>query len=151
MNKVKINGSKLLVELLFIMLFMMIAENALANFIKVDSTSAVESLLNDAKEYHILEQYEQAAATLERALRLNPRHPILWHNLAGVRLAQQDWKRAANLANKSNTLLDNSDKSKMLQVRNFVLITQACEGMGDDNCAYEARNRAQELVQTLIK
>ncbi|MDM8559880.1 tetratricopeptide repeat protein [Candidatus Parabeggiatoa sp. HSG14] len=143
------NWSRLHLGLLFIMLFMVIAENALANFIKVDSTSAIESLLNDAKEYYETEQYEQAAATLERALRLNPRHPILWHNLAGVRLAQEDWKRAAHLANKSNTLLSDDEKSKKIQLRNWVLITQACEGMGDENCAYEARNRAQTLVQRL--
>jgi tetratricopeptide (TPR) repeat protein len=118
-------------------------------FIQVDSTSAVESLLNDAKNYYEMKQFEQAAALLERALRIEPRNPILWHNLAGVRLAQEDWKRAANLATKSNTLAGSNKDYKELRLRNWVIVTRACEGMGDFNCAQEARNRAQALARAL--
>lgn len=123
---------------------------ALANqLIPVDSTSAVESLLNDAKTYYEIKQFEQAAALLERALRIDPRNPILWHNLAGIRLAQEDWKRAANLATKSNTLAGNKEDYKELRLRNWVIVTRACEGLGDFSCAQEARNRAQALARAL--
>ncbi|NJO14625.1 MAG: tetratricopeptide repeat protein [Thioploca sp.] len=125
------------------------ADALTSRFIPVDSTSAVESLLNEAKTYYEMKQFEQAAALLERALRIDPRNPILWHNLAGVRLAQEDWKRAANLATKSNTLAGSNDNYKELRLRNWVIITQACEGMGDFNCAQEARNRAQALARAL--
>jgi tetratricopeptide (TPR) repeat protein len=118
-------------------------------FIQVDSTSAVESLLNDAKTYYKMKQFEQAAALLERALRIEPRNPILWHNLAGIRLAQEDWKRAANLATKSNTLAGSNKDYKKLRLRNWVIVTLSCEGMGDFNCAQEARNRAQALARAL--
>lgn len=135
----------------FLMLLIGI-ENPLASpYLKTDSTSAVESLLNEAKVSYENEQFEQAAASLERALRIAPRNPILWHNLAGVRLAQEDWKRAANLATKSNTLAGNDEKYKKLRVRNWVVITQACEGIGDLNCAREARNRAQALLRALAR
>ena len=139
-------------NLLLTIILLIIGVNTYAladRFIPVDSTSAVESLLNDAKTYYEMKQFEQAAALLERALRIEPRNPILWHNLAGIRLAQEDWKRAANLATKSNTLAGSNKDYKELRLRNWVIVTRACEGMGDFNCAQEARNRAQALARAL--
>lgn len=139
-------------KLLLTITLLIISGNTYAlagRFIQVDSTSAVESLLNDAKTYYEIKQFEQAAALLERALRIEPRNPILWHNLAGIRLAQEDWKRAANLATKSNTLAGSNKNYKELRLRNWVIITRACEGIGDFNCAQEARNRAQALARAL--
>ena len=44
-----------------------------------------------------------AAASLERALRIEPRNPRLWHELAQVRLRQADYTQAESLAARSNT------------------------------------------------
>ena len=44
-----------------------------------------------------------AAATLERALRIEPRNPRLWHELAKVRYRQADYTQAESLAARSNT------------------------------------------------
>lgn len=111
-----------------------------------DSTAAIQSLLREAKQNFDSNQNEQAVALLERALRIDPRNSVLWHNLAGVRLQQQDWARAANLANKSNSLaVDN----KWLRVRNWVVIALACEGMADMECAKESRKRAKALAATV--
>jgi Tfp pilus assembly protein PilF len=44
-----------------------------------------------------------AAATLERALRIEPRNPRLWHELARVRLRQGEYAQAATLAARSNS------------------------------------------------
>jgi Flp pilus assembly protein TadD len=44
-----------------------------------------------------------AAATLERALRIEPRNARLWHELAAVRLRQGDYAQAASTAARSNT------------------------------------------------
>jgi uncharacterized membrane-anchored protein len=112
-----------------------------------DSRSAVVSLIMDAKTYFENDQLEQSAALLERALRIMPHDPYLWHNLAGVRLTQEDWNRAANLAKKSNSLAGDDSTYKELRVRNWVLITQACEGMGNNKCTDEARSRAQALLR----
>jgi len=136
--------------LLITLLAMLSVENTIATpYIKTDSSSAVKSLLSDAKTYYEAKQFEQAAASLERAIRIDPRNPILWHNLAGVRLAQEDWKRAANLAQKSNALAGTREKYKTLRMRNWVIITLACDGMKNFNCAREARNRAQALARSL--
>jgi Tfp pilus assembly protein PilF len=107
------------------------------------NTSAVSSLLREAKTQYDDGQHEQAAALLERALRIDPRSAVLWHNLAGVRLQQQDWARAASLAAKSNSL---SATDKNLRIRNWVLIAIACNGMGDSECNREAGKRAQVLA-----
>ncbi|RKZ78285.1 MAG: hypothetical protein DRR19_26660, partial [Candidatus Parabeggiatoa sp. nov. 1] len=86
MNRANTHWQELLLKLLFIIfLAMMVIENTLATpYLKVANTfSAVEALLFEAYEYYKNEQFEQAAASLERALRIEPRHPRLWYNLAG--------------------------------------------------------------------
>ena len=142
------NWQRLLAWFLLIVPLVILSESTLATpFLKTDSFSAVKSLLDNAKTYYETKQYEQAAASLERAIRITSRNPILWHDLAGVRLAQEDWKRAANLAQKSNSLAGKSKMHRKLRVRNWVIITLACEGMDNQTCASDARNRAQTLVQ----
>ena len=44
-----------------------------------------------------------AAASLERALRIEPRNPRLWQELARVRLQQGDFAQAESLAARSNS------------------------------------------------
>jgi tetratricopeptide (TPR) repeat protein len=107
------------------------------------SASAINALLNDAYKYYGENQYEQAAAVLERALRIESRNSILWHNLAGIRLQQQDWARALSLAAKSNSL---AVGDRVLRIRNWIVIALACDGMQDANCADEARKRAHLLA-----
>ncbi|HFC54124.1 MAG TPA: tetratricopeptide repeat protein [Gammaproteobacteria bacterium] len=45
-----------------------------------------------------------AAASLERALRIEPRNPRLWNRLARIRLRQGNYSQAASLAAKSSSL-----------------------------------------------
>jgi len=59
----------------------------------------MESARSDAAAGRLV----QAAASLERALRIEPRNPRLWHELARVRLRQGDGAQAANLAARSNS------------------------------------------------
>jgi len=124
---------------LIIVLFSVIMPTSWA----ADSSEAITILLNEAKEFYDNKENEQAAALIERALRISPRNPILWHNLAGVRLQQEQWERAASLAAKSNAL---AVKNTMLRVRNWVVIAIACEGLGDVDCANESRRRARTLA-----
>lgn len=48
--------------------------------------------------------YAQAAATLERALRIEPGSAAVWLELARVRLAQGDYAQAGQLARKAGSL-----------------------------------------------
>jgi Tfp pilus assembly protein PilF len=64
---------------------------------------AVAGLMDSARSDAAAGRLGSAAATLERALRIEPRNPRLWHELAKVRLRQGDYSQAESLAARSNT------------------------------------------------
>lgn len=101
---------------------------------------AVVALLDRAAVREQAGLYEQAAAALERALRLEPRNAMLWHRLASVRLIQGQWQDAVELAAKSNSLAaGNAD----LRGSNWAVIAEAKERQGDRQGAQEARTRME--------
>jgi len=104
--------------------------------------TAVLALLAESDQRRRAGEPEAAAAALERALRIAPRDPLLWHRLAGVRLAQRHWTQADNLARKSLSL---SGNDRRLQAANWRLIAQAREAMGDRSGAAEAERNAERL------
>ena len=69
-----------------------------------------------------------AAASLERALRIEPRNPRLWHELARVRLKQGQYAQAENVAARSNSW---AGDDKALRAENWRLIAQSREARGD--------------------
>jgi len=69
----------------------------------VKENVAVAGLMESARADAASGKLVQAAASLERALRIEPRNPRLWHELARVRLRQGDTAQAANLAARSNS------------------------------------------------
>ena len=64
---------------------------------------AIAGLVDSARSDAAAGKLGSAAATLERALRIEPRNPRLWHELAKVRLRQADYSQAESLAARSNT------------------------------------------------
>lgn len=64
---------------------------------------AVARLMANAERDSEAGRLANAAATLERALRIEPRNPRLWHELARVRLKQGEYAQAATLAARSNS------------------------------------------------
>lgn len=102
---------------------------------------AVMSLLDQAHAYSNSGELGQAGASLERALRIEPRNPQLWQELARIRLDQGQYRQAENLAKKSNAL--GTDDSG-LQRENWLLISQARSLRGDPQGAQTARDRAAE-------
>jgi len=63
---------------------------------------AVAGLMDTARADVAANRLGSAAATLERALRIEPRNPRLWHELAKVRLKQGDYAQAESTAQRSN-------------------------------------------------
>jgi Flp pilus assembly protein TadD len=63
---------------------------------------AVAGLMDTARADVAANRLGSAAATLERALRIEPRNPRLWHELALVRLKQGDYAQAESTAQRSN-------------------------------------------------
>ncbi|HVL35497.1 MAG TPA: tetratricopeptide repeat protein, partial [Burkholderiales bacterium] len=64
----------------------------------------------------------EAGASLERALRIEPRNPRLWHELARVRLAQGQFAQAEHLAARSNSFAAGDGT---LRAQNDKLIAEA--------------------------
>lgn len=83
---------------------------------------AALALLNEAMRQEKSGELEVAAAKLERALRIEPRNPLLWHQLAALRLRQGQTQLAANLAQKSNTYVAQDTE---LAARNQRIIDRA--------------------------
>jgi hypothetical protein len=99
-------------------------------------TPAVTALLESAEVKEQSGALEQAAAILERALRLEPRNAMLWHRLARLRLKQGQWRNAVDLAAKSNSL---AGRDRDLQGWNWAVIAEARERLGDTQGAAAAR------------
>lgn len=100
--------------------------------------SVIIALLDDAKLFSKKGQSEKAAATIERALRIEPKNALLWHHLATVRMQQQQWQQAIVMARKSNALAKNN---KQLRSDNWALIAAAYDSLGNKKKANEARNK----------
>ena len=83
-----------------------------------------------------------AAASLERALRIEPRNPRLWRELALVRLKQGDYVQAESVAARSNSWAGNDNT---LRAENWRLIAQAREARGDADGAQKALDTAGKI------
>ncbi len=103
---------------------------------------AVVSLLNTASAQSRAGDHARAAATLERAIAIEPNNAWLWHRLAGTRLAQGRLEQAASLAAKSNSLAT-TDRS--LQADNWKLIAEVRRRQGDTVAAAAAEAQATKL------
>jgi cytochrome c-type biogenesis protein CcmH/NrfG len=73
-------------------------------------------------------------------LRIEPRNPALWQELAHVRLEQGKYQQAENLAAKSNAL---AGDNKHLSAENWRIIGQARSQQGDYQGAQAAFERAE--------
>ena len=83
---------------------------------------AVAGLMDSARTDAAAGRLAEAAATLERALRIEPRNPRLWQELAHVRLQQGDFPQAESLAQRSNSWAGNDTA---LRAENARIIEQA--------------------------
>lgn len=83
---------------------------------------AVSALVASASHDLAAGRTEQAAATLERAQRIEPGNPVIVHYLGQVRLRQGNFQQAEALAAKSDVL---SGGDRTLRARNVWLINAA--------------------------
>jgi predicted Zn-dependent protease len=101
---------------------------------------AIAGLLDGARTDAAAGRLANAAASLERALRIEPRNPRLWQELARVRLKQGDYAQAENTAARSNSWAGGDNG---LRAENWRLIAQAREARGDAEGARAALEAAQ--------
>jgi hypothetical protein len=108
-----------------------------------EQPAAVVALLDHAEQQANNGDLQAAAMTLERAIRIDSRNPVLWHHLASVRLAEGNAGQAEELAKKSNAL---AAGNYALQARNWGLIAEARRKRGDTAGAQSADRQKQALL-----
>ncbi|WP_454876553.1 tetratricopeptide repeat protein [Pseudomonas farris] len=86
------------------------------------SNSASTALIETASRQYENGQLDQAAATLERALHIQPNNPATLHYLGVLRLQQGEYQQAETLAVRSNMRVG---RNVELRNRNFQLIQAA--------------------------
>ena len=87
--------------------------------------------------------YGQAAATLERALRIEPDNPLLWIELGRVRLGESNAAQADALGRKALSLATGDASA---QASAWHLIADALKARGRNAEAADAERRAQGLA-----
>jgi len=100
---------------------------------------AVAELVAKADQASASGQHDAARANLERALKISPRDATLWHRLATVSYAQEDWAQAKALAERSLSL---APAGSPLGARNWTLIGNAESKLGNQSAASAAFGRA---------
>jgi tetratricopeptide (TPR) repeat protein len=103
---------------------------------------AVVALLDQAQGYHSAGDIGNEAATIERALRIEPNNAGLWTRLAAVRLEQGRPQQAEQLALKSNAL---AGDDRALKARNWRLVARARWAVNDSAGARAAEKKARDF------
>ena len=101
---------------------------------------AIAGLMDDARTDAAAGRLGNAAAQLERALRIEPRNPRLWQELARVRLKQGDYMQVEGLAARSNSW---ARDDPALRAENWRLIARSREARGDEAGAKAALETAE--------
>lgn len=83
---------------------------------------ATSALVTQARGSSGAGDYDAAAATLERALRIEPANPLVWIEMARVRLASGDAQQAENMARRALSLAVGAPKE---QAEAWKLINEA--------------------------
>ncbi|HEU4352230.1 MAG TPA: tetratricopeptide repeat protein [Burkholderiales bacterium] len=100
---------------------------------------AIAGLMETARADAASGNLAGAAASLERALRIEPRNPRLWHELARVRLKQGQFAQAENVAARSNSW---AGDDRALRAENWRLIAESRSARGDTDGAKAALEAA---------
>lgn len=106
------------------------------------SSHVVIALLSDAETSYQQGNFDDSVATIERALRIEPRNALLLYKLARIRLQQGQPELAENLAKKSALL---AEGNAQLKKKNWLLIAEAREQNNNPEGADAARKKAREF------
>ena len=101
----------------------------------MSGNQAVIALLDQSQTDNDAGRREAAGAALERALRIEPRNPWLWLELAQLRLAQGQYAQALTLAGKANSFAGHQPR---VQAENWQVIGKARVALGDSAGAEQA-------------
>jgi Flp pilus assembly protein TadD len=104
--------------------------------------TAVAGLRETARADAAAGKLSTAAASIERALRIEPRNPRLWQELARIRFQQGQFAQVESVAARSNSF---AGTDNALRAENWRLIAQAREARGDADGARVALESAEKF------
>jgi Flp pilus assembly protein TadD len=107
-------------------------------------TVAIAGLMESARADTAAGRLVNAAASLERALRIEPRNPRLWHELGRVRLRQGQFSQAESVAIRSNSW---AADDPALRADNWRLIAESRNARGDKEGARDALEAAARAAR----
>ena len=110
------------------------------------SGPAVTSLVKQARSQRAGGQPQQAQATLERALRIEPRNYFVWSALAQTHLDQKNFDQATSVALKSNSL---ARGNLYVELENWKTIRAARAAAGNASGAEQAQLRIDSIQLAL--
>jgi tetratricopeptide (TPR) repeat protein len=104
---------------------------------------AASALVAQAHQQAMGGDYGQAAATLERALRIEPDNPLVWIELGRIRLAESNPAQADAMGRKALALATGDPAAQSSAWR---LIADSLRARGNNGEAAEADRHAQSLT-----
>jgi len=103
--------------------------------------SAVKELLKQSEQSESVGDFDAAAVSIERALRIQPRDPELLQRMAEIQLQKKDYTQALNFASRS---YDSGPRVGELCNRNWRTMSVAQSALGDNRSARMSETRAND-------
>jgi len=105
--------------------------------------AASRALVNQADAQRKSGNFVQAAATLERALRIEPGNPLLWLAYGELRMDEDNYAQAENLGRKAAALASGDPRT---QANAWRLIADSLKARNKNSEAQQAYARANALM-----
>lgn len=106
--------------------------------------SASRALVAQAQTQLAAKNFPVAAASIERAMRIEPDNPLLWIELAKVRQAEGNYVQAENMARKAISISVSAPRTQSTAWR---LIADSYRARGKNVEAREAQARADAMTR----
>ena len=104
------------------------------------TSKPANQLLGQANQAAAAGNYNKANVLLDRALSISPRNAKLWHKKSQIMYFKEDYRQAASMAMRSNTMTSNT----ALKKQNWRVIANARKKMGDLSGTEQARKFARQ-------
>jgi tetratricopeptide (TPR) repeat protein len=106
--------------------------------------AASRALVTQAQSQAAAKNYAVAAASLERALRIEPENPLVWIELGKVRQAEGNFVQAENMGRKAVSMAASAPKARAAAWR---LIAESYRSRGRNLDAQEADAKAESFAR----
>jgi Tfp pilus assembly protein PilF len=102
----------------------------------------IDQLIAQARAYSDAGAYERAQPVLEQAMRIEGRNPLVWYEMASLRLNQGMNQAAEDSALKAIRF---SRDTPRVAIQSWLLIAEARKRQGNESGAEQAMSKARDL------